>query len=1408
MGTRHALLVATSDYRDPGLRRLRSPVKEAHQLRDLLRDPAIGDFDSVQMVVNESKAGVEREVETLFRDRGPDDMVLLFVSGHGIKNDHSELFFAAYNTELALPYSTAIPAAVVQSMIRDCRAQSIAVILDCCYSGVFTNDIVARSSTAVDVTDRFGGDNQSGGGVYVMTATNEIEYAYEQEQLVLNKPIAVSAFTSAIIEGLKTGAADTDHDGAITAEELFQFASRKLHAEGMTPTNGGVRHRSIVLAKAARSRLLAEEDSLRLKELIPADQARSGPTVPIGRAHDVDRHHGEIVSIDPFDHHGHLAVIGRFRSGKSTLLRTLIVGHSATHPADEVRFYCLDSDGALVGLQRRANVLANAIDNATAQAVLREVEGLIEQRKKLFHRYGIENLDFYREIRRRHADKLPGDHHADVFLVVDGWETFAEDIPGFATTVRRIAERGLACGVHIILTARQWENIPRAVALLLQAHIELALDDPGASRIDPELSATLPAEPGWALSDRRRFRVALPQLEDGPDIPEDLTALLHSPIVPGDLEISAGQEATGRTVDPVPLWNLDGGFDPQRAWAPRPPDELYRIAFGVDEAGLPIELDIKEVSARGMGPHGLCVGATGSGKSEFLRTLVLGLMATHPSTALNFVLIDFKGGATFHDFAAAPHVSAVVSNLESDVSLIDRMQDALSGELYRRQELLNAASAKDVWEYRRKREAGDERCEEPLPTLFVIIDEFAELLARQPDFAELFLMIGRLGRSLQVHLLLASQRLEEGKLRGLDAHLSYRIGLRTFNATESRAAIGVPDAAELPTDGGHGYLKHPNGMTRFRAAYVSGSGDGESAPLLYELLAELRGRGPQAREIWLPPLDPPPTLDALLPPLQQTEDRGYAAAGYAGRGRLQVPVGLIDIPFQQRQEPFLLDLSGQAGHGAIVGGVGSGKSNAVRAMIASMALTHTPQEAQFYCIDLGGGGLFTLRDLPHVGGVGGRRDADRVRRTIAQLRMLLAEREELFEKNRVEGMTDYRDRKRRGEFENDPYGDVFLVIDGWRSFREEFEPLEQDVLNLASNGLAYGIHVFVTAARWAEIRPALRDLLQTRIELRLGDPSESEVDRKLAAKVPDGRPGRGLHTSKLHFLVALPHVGSAEPDDVSARVADLVYRIRSSWQGRPAPEIRLLPEMLPYQRLPRPEQQPIPKLVPIGINEDDLAPVYLDFLVESHFYVFGEQDSGKTAVLRTILRGITERYTPQEALILLVDYRRTLIGFLDTGHLLEYSVTADQLKSNINDVCRSLKKRLPGPDITQEQLKNRSWWSGPELFVVVDDYELVAPQGNNPLAPLAEFVGQASDVGLHLVLARNSGGAARALYEPVLGRLRETSAPGLVLSAHKDDGQLIANIKSRPLPPGRGTFASRMLRGGPQLLQTAFIPAE
>ncbi len=263
-------------------------------------------------------------------------------------------------------------------------------------------------------------------------------------------------------------------------------------------------------------------------------------------------------------------------------------------------------------------------------------------------------------------------------------------------------------------------------------------------------------------------------------------------------------------------------FDPRPLWAARSAADRLRVPIGIDEDGAIVELDIKEPAQGGNGPHGVLIGATGSGKSELLRTLVLSMAVTHSSETLNFVLVDFKGGATFIGLDQLPHTSALITNLADEVQLVARMQESLQGELVRRQELLRrAGNFSSALDYEKARAQGAPL--DPLPTLFVIVDEFSELLSAHREFIDLFVMIGRLGRSLGVHLLLASQRLDDGRIHQLESHLSYRISLRTFSSMESRAVIGVPDAYELPPRPGSGYMRIDNStLIRFKAAYVSG----------------------------------------------------------------------------------------------------------------------------------------------------------------------------------------------------------------------------------------------------------------------------------------------------------------------------------------------------------------------------------------------------------------------------------------------------------------------------------------------------------------------------------------------------------------------------------------------------------
>jgi len=1024
------------------------------------------------------------------------------------------------------------------------------------------------------------------------------------------------------------------------------------------------------------------------------------------------------------------------------------------------------------------------------------------------------------------ADERPALPH--ILLVTDGTEL----PPGNHV----VPPDGLH-GVTLLDLPSRWTELEDPTTLRLEI-----VDPVGEDAMVPLLALRQRAEPIRAKGDQCDLATA------------EAFARRLTPLYTAAGAVSAGTGDEGADLTgPLDFMDLLGlgdvhHLDPAAAWRPRPARDRLRVPIGVGDNGAPIHLDIKESAQQGMGPHGLVIGATGSGKSEFLRTLVVGLAMTHSPEQLNMVLVDFKGGATFAGMSEMPHVSAVITNLAQELTLVDRMQDALSGEMVRRQELLReAGNFASIRDYEKARTSGSPEgaALAPLPSLFIVVDEFSEMLSAKPEFIDLFVAIGRLGRSLGLHLLLASQRLEEGRLRGLESHLSYRIGLRTFSAQESRAVLGVPDAYELPAVPGLGYLKpDPTSMLRFKAAYVSGpptasktrvrrddgghlrgilpftvsevqafedldappadqpppppAGTESTDSLLDIAVRRMIGQGPPAHQVWLPPLDVPDTLDGLMPDLAPHPELGLVSTQWRGLGSLVVPLGTVDRPREQRRDTLSVGLSGAAGHVAVVGGPRSGKSTLLRTVVTSIALTTTPLESQFYVLDFGGGTFAPMAALPHVAGVGARSEPEVVRRIVAELQGIVDRREAYFRSQGIDSIETYRRRRAEGRTD-DGYGDVFLVVDGWSTLRADFDDLELEIQQLATRGLTFGLHVVAGAARWADFRAAMRDQLGTRLELRLGDPMDSEIDRKVAALVPVGRPGRGLVSGKYHFLGALPRIDEvAAADSLGDGVDDLIEAVAKAWQGPPGPKLRLLPDRIGLDEVHSMAGVGTPQAVPgadrrlfLAINEKDLAPVSLDPDQDPHLLLFGDGQSGKSSLLRSYAREVMRTRTPKQAQIVLVDYRRSLLGELPDEYLLNYLTSANQAQPALKDLAAYLESRIPGPDVTPDQLRNRSWWSGAEVFVLVDDYDLVATQQSSPVGLLQPLLAQARDVGLHVVVARRSGGAGRALYESVIQTLRDLAMPGLLLSGSRDEGPLIGNVRPSPAQPGRGRLVTR-----------------
>lgn len=737
------------------------------------------------------------------------------------------------------------------------------------------------------------------------------------------------------------------------------------------------------------------------------------------------------------------------------------------------------------------------------------------------------------------------------------------------------------------------------------------------------------------------------------------------------------------------------------------------------------------------------------------------------------MLVDFKGGATFLGLDNLPHTSAVITNLDQEAVLVDRMHAAISGEMKRRQELLRAkGNFANVDAYNQDARA---KGEEPLPALVIILDEFSELLGQHPDFADLFVAVGRLGRSLHVHLLLASQRLDEGRLRGLDSHLSYRIGLRTFSAAESRQVLGVPDAYQLPNQPGAGYLKtSSDNPTRFRASYVSGPSQSRThlpkrepslifaaqwrdqikpdevvveGPSIVEVLVAAAAErakelGLAAHQMWLPPLpDRVPLTHVVDSPRE-----------------LSVVLGKVDRPEDQRQDPYLLDFSGSGGHIAICGGPQSGKTHTLTSLVLAIAATHHSDSHRIYVVDAAAGQLGWLAGLPHVAGVAIKGEAEKIRRIVA----------EVYEHMLSPGP-----------------GHTYLIVDGWHALIGDFEDLNDTLSSIASDGLSSRVHLILTTPRWNVMRPVFRDVVGTRIELKLGEAMDSVVDRKLQAAIP-AAPGRGLHPDGSHLLVA----------DSDETMLPLIVQLAKNRGCQQVPPLRMLPaETLIHRATAEEYLQSTPPnlraqakgaIIPLGVGGTNLGPVAWYPETSLHLLIIGGPASGKSQAIATVARGVCA-LGAEQARIVMLDPRREHLATLPEEMLAIYAGTQDTMREAVNQLCVTLRSRMPGPDVTPEELRSRSWWSGPELYLIIDDDDLL-PDGL--LFPLKEFIPHARDIGLHIVMARKAGGISRTLYGPLHGAIKDTSLAVILFDIDKDEGTLFG-VRPAKRIPGRAALVTR-----------------
>lgn len=766
----------------------------------------------------------------------------------------------------------------------------------------------------------------------------------------------------------------------------------------------------------------------------------------------------------------------------------------------------------------------------------------------------------------------------------------------------------------------------------------------------------------------------------------------------------------------------------------------------------------------------------------------------------------------------------------------------------------------------------------PLPMLVVVIDEFYEWFRIMPTAVDVLDSIGRQGRAYWIHLMMASQTIEsraEKLMENMGYRLVLKA--RTAGAAQAAGvpnAVNLPaqaglgyfrkslediirfqaeflwrdyfqpgvsiDGEEAPalvhsidyirpqlftnsftplevSVGGpdiEPVVAQPNGEV-FESDDIEGGEDedeeGVRTPKVGTVIIDqLRKIKFEPYRLWQPPLTQPVAIDDLVNRfLGRPWHKEYGSAC-----NLVFPIGIIDRPYKHDQPPWTVDTSGPGANVLILGAGGSGKTTALQTLICSAALTHTPQQVQFYCLAYSSTALTTVSRIPHVGEVAGPTDPYGVRRTVAELLALVRERKRSFLECGIASMEMFRRRKFGGEagpVPDDGFGDVYLVIDNYRALAEENEVLIEQVNVIINQGPSFGVHVVVTADRESELRPPVRSGFGSRIELRLAAVEDAKLVRSRFAKDVPVKPGRGMVAvnyvrldsdpqAGLHTLVARPALGST-PDNVFE--CDSVVAAVSRLTSAQAPPVRRLPARFGVEQVRELASRDTRQGVGAGgiawaISELDLAPVYLNFAENSHLMVTGRRECGRTTTLATIMSEIGRLYAPgassapppapgrPSAQVWLVDPRRQLLTALGSDYVERFAYNLDGVVAMMGELAAALAGREPPPGLSAEELLSRSWWSGPEIFLIVDDIQQLPPGFDSPLHKAVPFVNRAADVGLHVIVTRTFGGWSSAGSDPMLRALHQANAPLLVMDADPDEGFIRGKMKGGPLPRGRG----------------------
>ncbi|TQR21288.1 type VII secretion protein EssC [Psychrobacillus vulpis] len=722
-----------------------------------------------------------------------------------------------------------------------------------------------------------------------------------------------------------------------------------------------------------------------------------------------------------------------------------------------------------------------------------------------------------------------------------------------------------------------------------------------------------------------------------------------------------------------------------------------------------IQLNLHE---KAHGPHGLLAGTTGSGKSEFLQTYILSLAVHFHPHEVAFLLIDYKGGGMAQPFKNIPHLLGTITNIEGSKNFSMRALASINSELKRRQRLFDQHVVTHIDDYKMLYKEG--KAEEPLPHLFLISDEFAELKSEEPEFIRELVSTARIGRSLGVHLILATQKPGGIIDDQIWSNARFRIALKVQDASDSKEILKNSDAASI-TETGRGYLQVGNNEVYelFQSAwsgapYMEETFEGEDEVAIVtdlgiyplsgietnvskkkSILTEMEAVTSKIAQTqadmsihklaspWLPPL-------ALR--IENKEDTFIMQQTF--------PLGMIDEPEKQSQTPITYDWK-KDGNVGVFGTSGYGKSYTLLTMLLGISDYLTPIEAHFYILDYGNGSLLPLRQLPHTA------DYFTIDEDLKREKLVKLIKEEISKRKIALQQAEVNNIHMYNKLSDLKLPLIYIVVDNYDIVREEMEDLESQLIQFGRDGQSLGIYVFIAATRVQSVRQSLMNNLKTKIVHYLIDSTEAY---SIIGRVPfnlEPFPGRAiLKKEDAKFAqIFLPASGDDDfevLESIKMKVQSLRVRYREEELPEPIP---MLPFELTSNIFPSyfDSERKI-GLVPIGLDEETVRPVSIDFKKNRHCLLVGQVQRGKTNTLKWMIHNLLEQET---GFIAIFDsFERGLSMFTEDSKI-DYLETKERLIDWVTRVEHYYE------EVEKEYLENMQRGNGPEIvlsFFIIDGY--------------------------------------------------------------------------------------------------------